>query len=74
MNRLRVIYPNVMKLSYDNQRTRSLNQVGGAEEVERKSPLELFGELYEKQNGTPLSEEQTAYVTALIENIWEERT
>lgn len=74
MNRLRVIYPNVMKLSYDNQRTRSLNQVGGAEEVERKSPLELFGELYEKQNGTPLSEEQTAYVTALIEDIWEERT
>ena len=74
MNRLRMIYPNVMKLSYDNQRTRSLNQVGGAEEVERKSPLELFGELYEKQNGTPLSEEQTAYVTALIENIWEERT
>ena len=74
MNRLRVIYPNVMKLSYDNQRTRSLNPVGGAEEVERKSPLELFGELYEKQNGTPLSEEQTAYVTALIENIWEERT
>jgi exonuclease SbcD len=63
-----------MKLSYDNQRTRSLNLVGGAEEVERKSPLELFGELYEKQNGTLLSEEQTAYVTALIEDIWEERT
>ena len=74
MNRLRVIYPNVMKLSYDNRRTRSLNTVGGAEEVERKSPLELFEELYEKQNGTPLSEEQAAYVTALMENIWEERT
>ena len=74
MNRLRVIYPNVMKLSYDNRRTRSLNTVGGAEEVERKTPLELFEELYEKQNGTPLSEEQAAYVTALMENIWEERT
>ena len=73
MNRLRVIYPNVMKLSYDNRRTRSLNTVGGAEEVERKSPLELFEELYEKQNGAPLSEEQTAYVTALMENIWEEK-
>ena len=42
--------------------------------MERKSPLELFGELYEKQNGTQLSEEQTAYVTALLEDIWEERT
>ena len=69
-----MIYSNLMKLSYDNRRTRSLNTVGGAEEAERKSPLELFKELYEKQNGAPMTDEQTAYSITLIENIWEERT
>ena len=73
MNRFRVIYPNVMKISYDNLRTRSQVVIGGAEDVERKTPLELFGELYEKQNGKPLSEEQTAYVTEIMEKIWEGR-
>lgn len=73
MNRFRVIYHNVMKISYDNLRTRSQVVIGGAEDVERKSPLELFGELYEKQNGKPLSEEQTAYVTEIMEKIWEGR-
>ena len=33
-----------MKLSYDNRRTRSLNTVGGAEEVERKY-LTVFPEM-----------------------------
>ena len=74
MNRLRGIYPNLMRLDYDNQRTRSRTVIGGAEDVERKSPLELFEELYEKQNGAPLSEHQRAYAAALMERIWEGRT
>ena len=73
VTKLRVIYPNLMKLDYDNRRTRSQTVVGGAEDVEQKSPLELFAELYEKQNGAPLSEEQEAFSAALIEKIWEER-
>lgn len=73
MSKLRVIYPNLMKLDYDNKRTRNRTVVGGAEEMERKSPLELFGELYEKQNGMPLSEEQAAFSGRLMESIWEEQ-
>ena len=73
MSRLRVIYPNLMRLDYDNQRTRSRAVVGSAENVERKSPMELFGELYLKQNGKPLSDEQAAYSLKLMEEIWEER-
>ena len=45
MGRLRVIYPNLMKLTYDNTRTRTNQIVGSAEDVKRKSPLELFEEL-----------------------------
>ena len=71
VSKLRIIYPNLMKLDYDNRRTRSGGLTGGAENVEEKTPLELFGELYEKQNGMPLSEEQTRYTLDLIESIWE---
>ena len=72
-HKLRVIYPNLMELKYDNLRTRSTTTVGGAEDVERKSPLELFSEFYEKQNGQPLSAEQRQFSQEWIEKIWEER-
>ena len=71
MARLRVIYPNLMKLSYDNTRTRSNAVVDSAVDVQRKSPLTLFGELYELQNGQPMSKLQQTYLQELIEHIWE---
>lgn len=71
MNRLRVIYPNIMKLDYDNKRTRSNQAVGKAEGVEKKSPLEFFSEFYYDRNGQTMSEEQTAFMQNLIEEIWE---
>ena len=61
VSRLRYIYPNLMKLDYDNRRTRREGKVGKAEDVERKTPMELLGELYEKQNAAPMSEERTAF-------------
>ena len=71
IGKLRVIYPNLMKLDYDNTRTRAGGVIGAAEDVERKTPLELFGEFYEKQNGQPLSEEQAVFSAQLMEKIWE---
>ena len=70
--RLRVIYPNLMQLSYDNTRTRSTQTVDGAVDVQRKSPLQLFSELYEIQNGQPMSDTQQSYLQDLIASIWEE--
>lgn len=72
IGKLRVIYPNLMKLDYDNKRTRSSSSVGSAENVENKSPLELFSEFYEKQNNQPMSEEQERFMNELIEKIWED--
>ena len=69
---LRVVYKNLMKLDYDNTRTRLTGFVEGPAEAERKSPLELFEELYEKQNGVPMSEEQKSFAAGLIEKIWED--
>ncbi len=72
INRLRVIYPNLMKLDYDNRRTRAGGQIGAAADVASKTPLDLVGELYEQQNGQPLNDEQTRFTLELIEKIWEE--
>lgn len=71
INKLRKIYPNTMKLTYDNKRTQSNTKVGLAQNIENKSEYQLFAELYEKQNGTPLSEEQTEYLTKVIEKLKE---
>jgi exonuclease SbcD len=71
VGQLRVIYPNLMKLSYDNTRTRTNQTVDGAEDVQRKSPLELFDELYQLQNNQPMSERQRSFTLELIESIWE---
>ena len=72
IGKLRVIYPNIMKLTYDNTRTRTNHLIDGAEDVERKSPLQLFGELYEQQNNQPMSEQQADFTRNLIEAIWED--
>ena len=74
IGKLRAVYPNLLKLDYDNKRTRAGLDLTAAGDVENKTPLELVAEFYEKQNGQPLSEEQTAYAARLIENIWEGRT
>ena len=73
VGRLRLIFPNLMKLSYDNTRTRTNQVIGGAEEVRRKSPLELFEELYALQNNQPMTGQQRSFVRDLIESIQEGR-
>lgn len=71
IGKLRVIYPNIMKLSYDNTRTRSSSAVSAVQEVESKTPLELFSEFYEQQNGRPMSKTQSDYIENLITEIRE---
>ncbi len=72
LNKLRVIYPNIMKMDYDNMRTRSRQSIEEAKQVTEQSPMELFDELYELQNNQPMSEEQAVFMKALIGKIWEE--
>ena len=69
---LQVIYPNLMLTTYDNTRTRTNQIISSAENVETKSPLQLFEELYERQNNQPMSEVQCAFAAELIERVWEE--
>ncbi len=68
---LRRVYHNVMKVDYDNTRTRTSSQVEIDNSVETKTPLRLFEGLYEQQNGKPLTTAQAEYLGKIIEEIWE---
>lgn len=73
LTKLRVIYKNIMKLDYDNKRTRSLSEIYKARTIMEKSPLEHFGELYKMQNGQAMTDEQLEFMTNIIEEIWGEK-
>lgn len=69
--KLRIIYPYLMKLDYDNVRTRTQKIIEPLQEADRKTPLELFDIFYEMQNGQKMSDAQSSYMKELIEKIWE---
>ena len=71
VGKLRQIYPNLMKVVYDNTRTRTNQIIEGAEDVQHKSPMDLFEELYELQNNQPMSPQQRSFALELMESIWE---
>lgn len=66
LQKLRIIYPNLMRLEYDNSRTKQSQIIERAEDIEQKSEQELFAEFYELQNNQPMNEEQAAFVAQLI--------
>lgn len=71
LSKLRNVYKNIMKLDYDNTRTRSISSVNANDDVQKKNPVELAGELYLMQNGAELSSEQLQYLRKTAEKIWE---
>lgn len=71
LQKLRTIYPNLMRLEYDNKRTRENRKVQAVEAQEQKSELELFGEFYELLNNEPMKEEQTEFMENLIRGLKE---
>lgn len=70
VGKLRLIYPNLMKIDYDNKRTRNNNVINNSNEKEH-TPFELFSELFEKQNNQPMNDRQSEYIKSAIKDIWE---
>lgn len=66
VGKLRLIYRNLMKLDYDNARTRSNAEITGAQAQDTRSPLELFASFYELQNNRPMTAEQLVFLEELI--------
>lgn len=71
MGKLRTIYHKLMKLSYDNGRTRAAASTQTGEREPPASPLALLEEFYQAQNGASLSPEQRRFAQSLMEEIWE---
>lgn len=71
IGKLRTIYHRLMKLDYDNKRTRGNMEITAASDVESRSPLELFADFYELQNNQPMNPLQAEYMRSLIEKTWE---
>lgn len=70
LGRLRTVYPNIMKLEYNNTRTRSSKCIEQAEITESKQPIDYLEEFYEVQNNQKMSADQQTIVSDLIEKIW----
>lgn len=73
IGRLRTVYHGLMKLDYDNKRTRSNQEVQGVADVETKTPYELFSDFYELMNNQPMTEDQSAFMDSLIGKVWEDK-
>ncbi|MGN0598941.1 MAG: exonuclease SbcCD subunit D [Oscillospiraceae bacterium] len=70
IGRLRAVYPNIMKLDYDNTRTRENRTITDLADEVQRSPAELFSEFYENCNNAALSDEQKEYLDGVIKEIW----
>lgn len=73
VGKLRSIYPNVMRVDYDNTRTRAGASMPEATMQDEATPMELFCRFFEWQNEKPLTERQRALLEKEIEAVWEER-
>ncbi|MDO4266092.1 MAG: exonuclease SbcCD subunit D [Eubacteriales bacterium] len=73
IGKLRVIYPNLMKLDYDNTRTRAQGELPefSAQRMRKQTPEELFAAFYETQNGQPMTDTQRTYLLELLERVSE---
>lgn len=75
IGKVRDIYPNVMILDFDNQRNRESEHSGRltGEDIEQKSPLQLFSDFYLSQNNIEMTSDQKNIFAEIAEKQ-EERT
>ena len=72
IGRLRTIYRYLLKLDYDNARTRSEAEITPMQDLEEKSPLELVCDLFRLQNDREMTAEQKRYCAELFDRMKEE--
>ena len=68
---MRTLYPHLCYLTFDNSRTRPLNQ--NVEVAVEKSPLELISSFFEQRCGHAMSEEQQQLLQDLLEKVQVEK-
>ena len=69
MNKLRFIYPNMMKLEYDNTRTRTRQLIIPREKAVQKNPMDLSETFYEQQNNQKMTDAQRDFAQSILKQI-----
>ena len=69
--KLRIVYPNIMQLRYDNTRTRTETELLPLDPADRRTALELFEDFYALQNGQDMTLEQRTLAARLLQEIEE---
>lgn len=69
---LRSVYPNILKITYDNKATKAAESVEKFDAVDEKKPLDVFEAFFKARRGTDMDDMQKEYIQSLIENIWGE--
>ncbi len=68
LGQLRTVYPNILRLDFENMRTTQNNsRTSASGNVEQKSPMELFAEFYTIQNNVDLTEQQKQLMESVFE-------
>ncbi len=67
--KLRGYYPKLMTLTYNNSRTNSVANLN-YENLDQKSPAEVFSDFFMEMNNREMIEEERDFVQDLIESIW----
>ncbi|MBR4461033.1 MAG: exonuclease SbcCD subunit D [Erysipelotrichaceae bacterium] len=67
--KIRAVYKNLLKLDYDNTRTRNQYKISLIDLTEEKSTLELFDDFYEMVNGKKMTKEQTKIMEEAIGKV-----
>ena len=66
MARVRAVYPNLMKLDFDNRRTRAAGGRTAAADVRQKTLPQLFDEFYALMNGGEMTPAQRRVFAAAL--------
>ena len=73
IGKLRVHYPHIMQLDYDNRRSRSVTHLQQPSSVESCGPGELFFDFFQEMNGQPPNELQLSLVENRLQEEGESR-
>lgn len=76
VNRMKLVYPNIMLLDYDNSRSRNRADFYAArdiKEIKSVNPLEMLEDFYRQMNGTGMSVEQKKIASCVFDEISEEK-
>ncbi|MDO5291900.1 MAG: exonuclease SbcCD subunit D [bacterium] len=70
IGRLRTVYPNIMRLDFENSMTKNNeNARTMATDVQKKNPMELFKEFFTAQNNVDMNEKQEEIMTRLLNRL-----